>query len=96
MERQKANLETERTELKNKLGEIEKSIAEKSGENKVSDSINIADLTKSIEDIEKKMQLLRDFLAKIDFKKVQESWQSRKALNIESQALDKEILALEN
>jgi hypothetical protein len=42
------------------------------------------------------MQLLRNFLAKIDFKKVQESYQTWKTLNIESQTLDREILTLEN
>jgi hypothetical protein len=96
LERQKSNLETEQAELKDKLGEIEKSIAEKSGQSKVSDSTNISELIKHIEDIEKKMQSLRNFLAQIDFKKVQESYQTWKALNIESQSLDKEILALEN
>jgi uncharacterized protein YdcH (DUF465 family) len=35
-------------------------------------------------------------LAQIDFKKVQENWQSWKGLNTESQTLDKEILELEN
>ncbi len=96
LERQKANLETEQWELKSKLEDIEKAITEKSWQSKVSDSTNIADLTKNIEDIEKKMQLLRNFLAKIDFKKVQESYQTWKTLNIESQTLDREILTLEN
>ena len=96
LERQKANLETEQWELKVKLEDIEKSMAEKSEQSKISDSTNISVLTKSIEDIEKKMQSLRNFLAQIDFKKVQESYQTWKSLNIESQSLDKEILALEN
>lgn len=96
LERQKANLETEQWELKVKLENIEKSITEKSWESKDSDTTNILGLTKEIENIEKRIQLLRDFLAKIDFKKIQEFWQSRKTLNIESQSLDKEILVLEN
>lgn len=96
LERQKANLETEKTELKGKLENIEKSLAEKSGQSKIWDSSNIAELTKNIEDIEKKIQSLRNFLAQIDFKKIQESYQTWKALNIESQSLDREILTLEN
>ena len=96
LERQKANLESELLELKNKVEDIEKSIAEKSWQSKNSDTTNISELTKLIENIEKKIQLLRSVLAQMDFKKVQEYWQTRKTLNIESQNLDKEILALEN
>lgn len=96
LERQKSNLETELWELKAKLEDLEKNIAGKSGQNKTSDSMSIDGLMKDIENIEKKIQSLRNILAQIDFKKVQESWQSRKALNIESQSLDKEILTLEN
>lgn len=97
LERQKENLEKEKSELMTKLEWFEKLLNEKKWQNLNSgENQNISDLTKEIENIDKQMRSLRWFLAQIDFKKVQENWQSWKSLNTESQALDKEILELEN
>ena len=97
LERQKENLEKEKSELMSKLEWFEKLLNEKKWQNLDSgENQNISDLNKEIENIDKQMQSLRWFLAQINFKKVQENWQSWKSLNTESQALDKEILELEN
>ena len=97
LERQKENLEKEKSGLVAKLEWFEKQINEKKSQNLDSwESQNISALNQEIENIDKQMQSLRWFLAQIDFKKVQENWQEWKCLNMESQALDKEILELEN
>ena len=97
LERQKENLEKEKSELVTKLEWFENLLNEKKWQNLNSrENQNISDLTKEIENIDKQMQSLRWFLAQIDFKKVQENWQNWRSLNTESQALDKEILELEN
>jgi len=97
LERQKENLEKEKSELVAKLEWFEKQINEKKSQNLGSwENQNISVLSQEIENIDKQMQSLRLFLAQIDFKKIQENWQQWKGLNTESQTLDKEILELEN
>ena len=97
LERQKENLEKEKSELVTKLEWFEKQINDKKSQNLDSwENQNISVLNEEIGNIDKQMQSLRWFLAQIDFKKIQENWQERKGLNMESQTLDKEILELEN
>ena len=97
LERQKENLEKEKSELVAKLEWFEKQKNEKKSQNIDSwENQNISALNQEIENIDKQMQSLRWFLAQIDFKRVQENWQQWKGLNMESQTLDKEILELEN
>lgn len=97
LERQKENLEKEMADLTAKLEWFEKQINEKKSQSLDSwENQNISVLNQEIENIDKQMQSLRWFLAQIDFKKIQDNWQKWKSKSMESQALDKEILDLEN
>jgi DNA repair exonuclease SbcCD ATPase subunit len=97
LEKQKESFEKEKQELESKIAEIQERIQ---NNNKINpdqelEQNSIENLENEIKKIEESINNLKIFFTKIEFKKIQETYNQRKNIQTEISKLDKGILQLE-